>query len=86
MNKSLLEQSIRNIYATYDLGLAAALVTLNYPLIRLDKANRNKVCFVFKYGKYLDANVARYWGNDLNLPARGFFDNQKMLKSRIHSI
>lgn len=86
MNQTFFTHGAKGMYATYDLGLATALVTLNYPLIRLDKRDQKRVCFIFKGRKNLDSNVNHYWGNTLNLPVRAFFDNQKMLKSRIHSI
>ena len=74
-----------NTFSTFDLGLAAALVTLGYKLIKLDKNNPNKVRFVFKEGKNIDQVMLDYFNNKIKLPAQALLNNQKMLKNRIYS-
>lgn len=73
------------LFSTFDLGLATALVTLGYKLLRLDKTNPKKVRFVFQEEGEIEKDMLCYWNGDLKLPAQTLFDNQKMLKNRIYS-
>ena len=68
-----------------DLGLAASLVTLNFKIIETSRDNRGRLSFIFNHSKTLDKAIAEYWSNSLEVPARQYFDNTKMLKSRIYS-
>jgi len=72
-------------FSTYDLGLASALVVLEYRLVKLDKTNPKKVRFVFKQQKGIDNAMLEYWNGKLELPAQKLFNAQKMLKNRIYS-
>ena len=74
-----------NKFSTFDLGLAAVLVTLGYKLLSLDKSNPKKVRFVFKEEKGINDAMLDYSNNKLKLPAQTLFNNQKMLKNRIYS-
>ncbi len=72
-------------HLTFDLGCAAALISIGYELCKLNKENPRKVQFVFHRTKGLDEAVDEYWADTLKLPARSLFDNTKMLKNRIYS-
>mgnify|MGYP001575262633 CR=1 FL=1 len=72
-------------YQTYDLGCAAALISAGFELESLDKANPRKVLFLFRAKVEIKAIVDDYWADKLEVKARGFFDNIKMLKNRIYS-
>lgn len=72
-------------FSTYDLGLATALTTIGYKLVRLDKADSQKVKFIFKTDENINDTIASYWNDELKLPAQSLFNNQKMLKNRIYS-
>lgn len=72
-------------FSTYDLGLATALVTLGYKLLKLDKTNPKKVRFVFKEERDIEQAMLDYWNDEIKLPAQTLFNNQKNLKSRIYS-
>ena len=73
----------------HDLGLAAALVCRGVEISNIVKGEKGRAYFIFCYGSELDAdiNVAidNYWYNHLEVDARQFADNIKMLKSRIYS-
>lgn len=73
------------VYATYDLGCAAALVTADFALFTLDKTNPRKVQFIFRREVGIEKVVDEYWADRLEVKARAFFDNIKMLKNRIYS-
>lgn len=73
-------------FLTYDLGLAASLVTLGYQLYEVEKIAEKKSQFIFNRDEHIDKMVNQYWDNALNLPVRSFYDNLKMLKNRLYSI
>lgn len=75
-----------NPFITYDIGLAASLVTLGYKLIDVDKSNPRKSQFMFNRDEQTEKMVNKYWDDSLTLPARSFVDNLKMLKNRLYSI
>jgi hypothetical protein len=73
-------------FITFDIGLAAALVTLGYTLFDVDKTNPKKSQFIFKRDEQIDKMVNKYWDNTLTLHARSLVDNLKMLKNRLYSV
>lgn len=72
-------------YQTHDLGCAAALISADFELISLDKTNPRKVLFIFHRKAGVETIVNDYWTDRLEIGAREFFDNIKMLKNRIYS-
>lgn len=72
-------------FKTYDLGLAAALVTKGYKLLKLNRDNPRKVEFIFEDDALLSEVVNEYWDDKLLISPRKLFDNMKMLKNRIYS-
>jgi len=72
-------------FYTYDLGCSSALISAGFELISLDKANPRKVQFIFRRKNGIDKIVDNYWADHLEVKARAFFDNVKMLKNRIYS-
>ena len=72
-------------FATFDLGLAASLASLDYEIIDLDKQNPRKVKFIFSRSPDLNKAVKGYFSGKLMVSARSMFENIKMLKNRIYS-
>lgn len=72
-------------WATFDLGCSAALINAGFELVSLDKANPRKVQFIFRREVGIEKVVDSYWADHLEVRARAFFDNVKMLKNRIYS-
>ena len=72
-------------FYSFDLGASASLVTAGFTLIALDKANPKKVQFIFRRESGIEQVVDDYWADRLEVKARAFFDNVKMLKNRIYS-
>lgn len=77
--------NIDDYYFSYDLGLCSALVSTGFELVSLDKTNPRKVQFTFKRKIGIEEVVDNYWSDRLEVKARIFFDNIKMLKNRIYS-
>lgn len=73
-------------FITYDLGLAASLVSLGYTLWDIEKTDPKKSQFIFKRDEHIDKMIDKYWDGTLTLSARSLFDNQKMLKNRLYSV
>jgi len=73
-------------FLTYDIGLAAALITLGYTLYKVDKIEQKKSQFIFNRDEQIDKMVNDYWDNKLTLPVRSFYDSLKMLKNRLYSV
>jgi len=71
--------------STYDLGCSTALVSCDFELASLDKSNPRKVQFIFHRKNGIEKVVDQYWADHLEVKARTFFDNSKMLKNRIYS-
>lgn len=78
-------ENYQDFLTTYDLGCSAALVSSGFELVSLDKSNPRKVQFVFKREVGIEKVVDNYWTDRLEVKARAFFDNVKMLKNRIYS-
>ena len=74
-----------NYYYTFDLGSSAALISTGFELVSLDKQNPRKVQFIFRRETGIEKVVDNYWADRLEIKARTFFDNVKMLKNRIYS-
>ncbi|MEW6407784.1 MAG: DUF5659 domain-containing protein [Patescibacteria group bacterium] len=74
-----------NYFYTFDLGCSAALISAGFELVLLDKANPRKVQFIFRREVGIEKVVDDYWADRLEVKARAFFDNVKMLKNRIYS-
>lgn len=74
-----------NFFYTYDLGCSAALVSVGYELVSMDKANPRKVQFIFARREGIDDAVNDYFSDKLQVRARTLFDNVKMMKNRIYS-
>lgn len=72
-------------YLTYDLGCSSALVSSGFELISLGKSNPKKVQFMFRREAGIESVVDEYWADRLEVKARSFFDNTKMIKNRIYS-
>lgn len=72
-----------------DLGLAAAIVTIDVEISDTEKDETGRTYFIFSYedslGANIDTAVDNYWSGHLSVDARRYFENIKMLKSRIYN-
>ncbi len=73
------------VFTTYDLGVSAALLCLDYELVRLDRENPRKALFVFKKGPRIEEYANKYFTDQLEVKARSFFDSIKALKNKLYS-
>ncbi|MFC1612732.1 DUF5659 domain-containing protein [Patescibacteria group bacterium] len=73
------------VFANYDLGCAAALVTANFVLLTLDRENPRKVRFIFRREAGIEKVADDFWSDRLEQKSRSFWDNIKNLKNRLYS-
>lgn len=85
LQKNRLANNSAEYLSTFDLGAAASLISKGFELISLDKNNPRKVQFVFEREIGVEETMNEYWAGKLEVKARTFFDNIKMLKNRIYS-
>ncbi len=71
-------------YITSDLGCAAALVSAGFDLLGLNKQDPQKVRFIFRSKKGIEETANEYFVDRLEVKARKFFDNIRMLKNLLH--
>jgi hypothetical protein len=72
-------------FYTFDLGLSAALISAGFKLVSLDKTNLRKVQFIFNREAGIADVIDEYWTDRLEVKARAFFENTKMIKNRLYS-
>ncbi|MBI2451049.1 MAG: hypothetical protein HYV52_01770 [Parcubacteria group bacterium] len=72
-------------FSTFDLGLAAVLLTLKYELLELDRSYPKKIRFIFRRERNIEQVINDYFDDKIELPAQSLLQNQKILKNRIYS-
>ena len=74
-----------DVMTVSDLGCAAALVTADFALLTLDRANPRKVRFIFRREAGIEKVADDFWSDRLEQKSRSFWDNIKNLKNRLYS-
>lgn len=78
-------ETIPNNTRIHDLGLAAAMVSSGFDLKATNRDINGRFYFLFRQTVDLTNAIEAYWSDTLIVNARNYFDNTKMLKSRIYS-
>ena len=81
MNKLLRNN---NSFKTSDLALAATL-SLCRPIKALERINSHKVYFIFKKDRELNELLKKYWKRELKVEPQEYFNQLKMIKTRIYA-
>ncbi len=68
-----------------DLGLAAALICRDHEMSSTERDVTGRTYFMFTQNDELSHDLNDYWSGSLDVKARNYFDNIKMLKSRIYA-
>ena len=68
-----------------DLGLASALTTAGFEIETIHKSIEGRSVFIFHKSVAIEETIKGYYADTLHIKARKFFDNTKMLKSRIYA-
>jgi signal transduction protein with GAF and PtsI domain len=72
-------------WSSHDLGCAAALVSLGFDLMALNKENPQKVKFIFKSTEDIEEVIKEYWNRGLQVDAQTYFNSLKSIKNQIYS-
>lgn len=75
----------KEIFALFDLGCGAALITAGFELLTLDRENPRKIKFVFLRQIGIEKVADDFWSDRLEQKSRSFWDNVKNLKNRLYS-
>lgn len=75
----------KNYFYSHDIGLCGYLLCQDFELIGLDKEVRNKVMFILRRKKGIDAEVKKYWSFNSCVDAQGYFNQIKRVKNQIFS-
>ena len=73
-----------NYYSTSDLALAASILCLDYKLETLDRKDSRRAVFIFNRDEALNNVLDAYWGDNLAVNPRTYFDALKSLKTRLY--
>ncbi len=73
------------LFKTYDLGLASALITDSFKLLKLEKDNPKKILFCFQNELNIEQAVEDYFSCNFQVDAQTYWNNTKSLKNRIYS-
>ena len=72
-------------FSTNDLGLAAALLTAEFKLLKLDKTEGITIVkFVFKREEGIEQKMMDHFNSKLELKTISFYNNIRYLKNRLH--
>jgi hypothetical protein len=72
-------------FSTFDMGLCAALTSLGYLLIEIEKQSGAKSLFVFEDSDQLQEVAHGYWRGELSVNALAFFNAIKTVKNQLYS-
>jgi len=73
-----------DFYKTSDLPLATVL-SLYFPLERIDKTNPKRAFFMFKRSQELNELIEKYYRRELKIEPATFFERLAFIKSRLYS-
>ena len=72
-------------FTTYDIGVSTALLCSGYTLLSVDKDNPHKSLFIFNNEVSIEKTANQFFSNTLTVKAREFFDQLKALKNLIYN-
>lgn len=73
------------VIKTSDFTLAATLLCMGHDVDGIDKENMKRVIFYFKKTPTIDANVAKYFRNELLVNPLDFARAQREIRAQIHT-
>lgn len=76
--------SNKNLYATSDIALAAA-ICLKFSVKSINRDNPKRVLFIFEKDKTFDSYIEKYWNSELKVDPLKFYQCLKTLKGRIYN-
>ena len=80
-------ETIKNeneIFSTSDLSLTT-IISLYFPIDSTEFIDNKKVVFLFQKSPELGSLIDKYWRGELSVEPQQFFNQLKVIKTRIHS-
>jgi len=74
-----------DLYYSFDLGLVAYLLCIDFELVELDRSMGKKVRFVLRRRKGIDNEVKKYWDCSTSIDAQTYFNQLKRVKNQLYS-
>ena len=74
----------KKYYETSDLALTTT-ISLFFPIKSIDSSNKTRVIFVFDRSQKIDELVKKYWDGNLKVEPQKFFNQLKIIKTRLYS-
>lgn len=62
----------------------AVVVSLYFPIVRIDKSNPKRAEFVFNHTKDLEEFINAYWSGSTSIEPKAFFNQLKTIKSMLY--
>jgi hypothetical protein len=82
--KIIMTMNDQKNYKTSDLCLATA-ISLYFSLQGLERVSSGKAYFNFEHTDELDRLLEQYWKRELLVEPQQFFQQQKLIKSRLYN-
>lgn len=76
---------VHELYQTPEYALGAALMTCGCQLENIEWIDLNRAQFGFKRTKNMDDIVEAFWRGTLTVPVIPFYQNLKLIKSRLRN-
>jgi len=73
-----------DFYKTSDLALAV-VISLFYPIEKVDKTDSGKAYFCFKRSEKLEQLIQNYWKQELKIEPQNYFNQLKIVKARLYA-
>ncbi|MGZ6005530.1 MAG: DUF5659 domain-containing protein, partial [Candidatus Saccharimonadales bacterium] len=80
-----MKNELLSTFSTYDLALAATLVTLGHSIKGLEQSQYGKATFIFDRTNTFDETIQAYWADGLSVNPKTYFDVLKHIKTRLYS-
>lgn len=71
-------------FRSADLALAAALCVVGFVIEEIEKTVTGRAVFIFNDTPELQASVDKYWRGEMVVDPQAYFNQLKILKSRIY--
>lgn len=78
-------EELNNLYYSFDLGLVAYLLCLDFELLDLDRFMGKKARFVLRRKEGIDDEAKKYWDCKTSIDAQTYFNQLKRLKNQLYS-
>ena len=73
-----------NFFKTSDLALTAAICVLGFRASGMQQTDTERIYFLFEKSDRLDDVVSRFWSGQLLVEPQAYFNQLKILKTRIY--